>query len=115
MYPFHRSRRIAASALVAVFLWLPASAFAHGGGGGHGGGGCHHGGGHHGGGRTSSPGVNWGGRGGYSSLGVSPYARNYIPPEEPFFPDDLPSARLHRFLVDHMPHLFGDHHLFGAP
>jgi hypothetical protein len=98
--------------LFAVFFY-PIESFAHG--GGHGGGNGHSGGGGHGG---SGSGTHYGGGTHLSSgrSGSSGFAyplsgpaeiQNHLTVNSPGFPEDLPEARIHRFLQQHLlhPHL----------
>src|SRR5271166_2884393 len=101
MYPISTRMRLGA-VLVVLFSTVvgPARAYAHGGGGGHGGGG--HGGGGHGGGYHSSfsGGGSGGGSFGFRSEripGAGAEATRLVV-NSPGFPEDLPEARIHRFL-----------------
>ena len=114
MYPNSTRKRM--TAVLAVLLSIsisPAQAHAHGGGhggGGHGGGGGHSSGGSSGGGFHLTS-----GSGGASTFGIrnsrfgvldsgSYTTPNHLVVDSPGFPEDLPAARLHRFLEQHLLH-----------
>ncbi len=122
MYLISRHKRLTgvAAVLILIFANSP-EALAHG--GGHGGGGGGHGGGGHGGGGHGGGGgggfAGGGGHftGGYSSvgrsswayrLGIGPAGAGALPShyvvDSPGFPEDMPEARIHRFLQQHLPH-----------
>jgi hypothetical protein len=114
------------TAVVLVIFWSvlssPAHAYAHG--GGHGGGG-YSGDGHYGGGSHYSGGGTYF-RGGFhlssGSRGTGVYQTGLPDPgampthlvaDSPGFPEDLPEARIHRFLQQHLPHPHLMHWLHG--
>jgi hypothetical protein len=125
MYLTSRCKRMAA-VLVVLYLISASAARAHAHGGGHGGGGGGHG-------FSGGPSGRGSGGGGFhvSSLGngwsrfelgssrfgqfpsEAPAAPYHLSVESPGFPQDLPEARIHRFLEQHLlhPHLL--HWLHG--
>jgi len=109
MYPIQKRSALKELMLVTALLAVGApQAWAHGGGGGHGG--------HGGGGRGSSGGyshassnshLNYHGYGWPNTMGASGVQSSQ--PAWEGFPEDLPFARLQRFVTGHLPHW----HLFG--
>jgi hypothetical protein len=119
MYP--TSKRKWMAAVLVVLFWVffsPAQAHAHGGGhgggSGHGGGGggARGGGGHYAGGFHVSS-----GRPGYSGIGSRlsgpEVTQAHLIVDSPGFPEDLPEARIHRFLQQHLLHPHLPHWLNG--
>jgi hypothetical protein len=99
MYPVSTRTRMAAILIIAAAVSIsPVPAFAHGGGG-------HSSGGHHGGSYAAST---------NSGHGGSLFGSRYNWPTGSYtaapttgwsgFPEDLPEARIHRFLQQHLPH-----------
>jgi hypothetical protein len=110
MYPIQKRLMLTGLVLAAALLTVGApQAWAHGGGGGHGGHG--HGGGGGGGGyhhASSNPYPNYHGYYGWPSTMRGSAAQPSQPAWEGF-PEDLPFARLQRFVAGHLPHW----HLLG--
>ena len=130
MYLISRRKRM--TAVLVVLLSIPlvaAQAYAHG--GGHGGGGGSHGGGGHGGGHASGGRLRrwrWGSPrrrlfrrwlpfalvisfgAGSSAAGATP---THLVVDSLGSPEDLPEARIHRFLQQHLPHPHWVHWFHG--
>jgi hypothetical protein len=120
MYLNSRHKRLTAVLVVLFLIFSNAGqARAHGGGhGGGGGGGGHGGGGGFAGGGHLNAGYSGGGYGSsWSRIGVGRYepgaTSNPLVVDSPGFPLDLPEARIHRFLQQHLPHPHWVHWMHG--
>lgn len=131
MYLTSRHKRLMAVVAVLILIFSNSPrAHAHGGGhggggGGHGSGGGHGGGGHAGGGGGGGFGgghfsggfssvgrSSWSSRPGVGQAGAGTLPGHYVV-DSPGFPEDMPEARIHRFLQQHLPHPHWVHWFHG--